>query len=52
MALSVFVYNFGVEDKFLGVIVQRFSCMLDFDEVETLSIYEFPYLSDELTGPF
>ena len=52
MALFVFVCDFGVEDQFLGVIIQRFSHMLDFTVVEPLSVYEFPDLCDELASPF
>ena len=52
MAFFVFVCDLGADDQFLGVIVQCFSCLLEFDRVETLSADEYPDLCDELTGPF
>ena len=48
----MFVCDLGADDQFLGVIVQCFSRLLEFDRVETLSADEYPYLCDELTGPF
>ena len=48
----MFVCDFGVEDQFLGVIVQCFSCVLEFTAGEPLSVYDFPYLCDDLAGPF
>ena len=52
LGLIVFVCDFGVEDQFLGVIGQRFSCVLDFTVVELLTIDESSDLCDELTGSF
>ena len=52
MALFVFVYDFGVDDQFLGVITHRLSCVLKFTAVEPLAVYEFTDLCDELAGPF
>ena len=52
LASFVFVCDVGVNDHFLGVIVKRFSHMLDFTVVEPLSVDESPDLCDELTGPF
>ena len=48
----MFVCDFGVDDQFLGAIVQRFPCMLEFDMVELLSVDEFIDFCDELAGPF
>ena len=47
----MFIYDFGVEDHFLDVTVQRFSCMIDFTTVDTLDVDNFPDLYDELAGP-
>ena len=52
MALFMFVCDFGVKDQFFGVIIQRFSCVLEFTAVETLALKEFPYLCDELADQF
>ena len=52
LELLVFVCNLCVKDQFPGVIIQRFSCVLDFTEVGPLDVDEFPYLCDELAGPF
>ena len=52
MASFIFVYDFGVKDHFLGVIAQFFSRVLEFTAVEPLSVDEYPYLCDELDGPF
>ena len=52
MALFVFVCDFGVKDQLLGVIVQRFSCVLEFNLLEPLDVDEFPDLCEELTGQF
>ena len=48
----MFVYDFGVKYQFFGVIIQRFSCVLEFTALEPLEVKEFPYLCYELTGPF
>ena len=48
----MFVCDFDVEDQFLGVIIQRFSCVIKFTAVEPLALNEFPYLCDELDDPF
>ena len=48
----MFVFDISVKDKFLGVTVQCLSHMLEFTAVEPLSVDEYPYLCDELTGPF
>ena len=48
----MFFCYFGVEGQFLGVIVQRLSCVLEFTAVDPLSVYEFPDFCDEFTGPF
>ena len=46
------VYDFGVEDQFLDVIVQHISRVFEFTVVEPLAIEEFPSFCDELAGPF
>ena len=48
----MFLCDFGVDDQFLGMIVQRFSLMLEFTVVEPLTVDEFPDLCDDLTGLF
>ena len=48
----MFICDFGNVNNFLSVIIQHFSCMLEFTAVEPLSVNEFPYLCDELAGPF
>ena len=48
----MFIYDLSVKDQFLGVIIQKLSYMIEFTAVETFSINEFPYLCDELAGPF
>ena len=48
----MFVCDIGVEDQFLGIIGHRFSCVLEFIDVEPLSMGESPDLCDELTVPF
>ena len=52
MALFVFVCDFNVDDQFIVVIVKGFYRVLEFNAVEPSSVYEFPDLCDELTGPF
>ena len=52
MELLIFVYDFGVKDQFIGVIIQLFSRVLEFVAVDPLAVDEFPYLCDELSGPF
>ena len=52
LASFVFVCDFGVKDQFIGVIAQRLSRVIEFTEVEPLSVDEFPDLRDELDGPF
>ena len=42
----------GVKDQFLGVTVQRFSCVLEFTAVDPLDVYEFPCFCNELVDPF
>ena len=44
--------DFGVDNKFLGVIVQRFSRVLAFNAVKPLYVDKFTDLRDELNGPF
>ena len=51
MAAGVFIYHFGLENQFLGVIIQRFSCVLEFTAVDPLDVNEFRDLCDELAGP-
>ena len=48
----MFACDFGVNDQIFGVIIQRFSRMLEFTVVEPLAVDEFPYFCDELAGPF
>ena len=48
----MFICDFGIEDQFLGVIIQRFSCVLEFTTVEPLAVNECLDLCDELAGPF
>ena len=48
----MFVCDIGVEDQFLGVIVQRFFHVLEFTAVYIFSVDESPNLCDELSGPF
>ena len=50
--MAMFICDIGFEDQFLGVIIQRFSCVLEFTKVEPLAVNEFPYLCGELAGPF
>ena len=52
MTADLFIYDLGVEDQLLGVIIQRFSCVLEFTAVETVDVNEFPDFCDELSGPF
>ena len=47
----MFIDHFGVENQFLGVIIQRFSCVLEFTAVDPLDVNEFRDLCDELAGP-
>ena len=46
------ICDFGVKDRFVGVIIQRFSLLLEFTVVETLAVNEFLDSCDELVGPF
>ena len=46
----MFVYDIGVKDKFLGVIVRCFYRMFEFTVVEPLSLDESPDLCVEFTG--
>ena len=48
----MFICDFGVEDKLLGIIVQMSSFVFEFTAVEPLAVNEFPDLCDELDGPF
>ena len=48
----MFVYDFGGGYQFLGVIVQRLSCVIEFTTEEPLYVDKFPDLCDELAGPF
>ena len=48
----MFIFDLGVEDQFPGVIIQRFSCVVEFTAVEPLAVNEFPDLCDELACPF
>ena len=48
--MAVFICDFGVEDEFLGIIIQCFPCVLEFTAVDPLSVNEFPDLCDELSG--
>ena len=48
----MFIYDFGFDYQFLGVIIQSFYCVLGFTAVEPLAINEFPDLCDDLDGPF
>ena len=48
----MFVCDFGVNNRLLGVIVECFSPVLEFTTVYPLSVYEFPDLCDKLAGPF
>ena len=52
LASFVFSCNFGVDDQFLGMIVQRLSRVLEFTAVNLFSADKFPDLYDELAGPF
>ena len=52
MAAAVFIFDLGVEDQFPGVIIQRFSCVVEFTVVYPLAVNEFPDLCDELAGSF
>ena len=52
LALFVFFYDFGIKDKLFGVIIQRFSRVIEFTLVDLLYVDEFPNLCDELAGPF
>ena len=48
----MFICDFGVEDKFLGIIAQRFSRVFEFTAMDPLAITKFPDLFDELACPF
>ena len=48
----MFVCDFCVNDHFLGVIFQHFSCVVDITAVYPFSLDEFIDLCDELAGPF
>ena len=48
----MFICDLGIEDQCPAMIVKRFSCELDFNVVEPLSIDKSPDFCDELTGPF
>ena len=52
LAFFVLVFDFGFKYQFLGVIIHRLSCVLEFAKVEPLAVDEFPYFCDELAGPF
>ena len=52
MAVAVFICDFGIEDQFLGVIIQRFYSVIGFTTVDPLAVNEFPDLCDELAGSF
>ena len=52
LASDVFICNFRVKDQFLGVIMQHFSCVLEFTAVNPLAINEFPDFCDKSVGPF
>ena len=47
---AVFICDFGIEDQFLGVLIQRFSLVLQFTEVNPLALNYFTDLCDELAG--
>ena len=51
MESAVFICDFGIEDQFLGVIIQRFSLVLQFTAVNPLALNEFTDLCDELAVP-
>ena len=48
----MFIYDFGVDDQFLGFFVQCFSCVFDLTMVEPLTIKYSTDLFDDLAGPF
>ena len=48
----LFFCDLDIKDQFLGVIAQHFYCMIYFTAVEPLAVDKFPYLCDELAGPF
>ena len=48
----MFIFDFGAKDKFLGIVVQHFSCVFEFTAVEPLAVNEFTDFCDELAGPF
>ena len=48
----MFICDFGVDDKFLGIALHCFSCMFEFTVVYPLAVNEFPDLCDELAGSF
>ena len=52
MAAAVFIYDFDVEDHFLGVIIQSFLCVLEFTAVDPLAVNGFPDLDGGLAGSF
>ena len=52
MASFVSVCYLGFDFQLLGVVAQQFSCVIEFTDVEPLSVDEFPDLCDELAGPF
>ena len=48
----MFVCDFVIKYQFLGLIVQRFSHVLDFTTATLFSVDEFPDLCNELNGTF
>ena len=52
ISAAVFICDISVKYQFFGVIIQSFSCVIEFTAVETLAINEFSDLCDELAGQF
>ena len=48
----MFIYDFGVEDQFLSVIIQHSYRVFNFTAVEPLDVDNFPDLCDESARTF
>ena len=46
------VCDLGVNDQFCGLILQSLFRVFEFTAVDPLSVDKFPYLCDDLAGPF
>ena len=48
----MFICDFVLKDKFLGIVVHRFSCVFEFTVVDLLDVKEFLALCDVLARSF